>query len=166
MRKTIVLAIMFVIFSFNFCNAAQGDNRFEQIGSNNKITFAFDTKTIKYDRNFDGTINTSTIDFWLKTTYTREGVNDLIETRTKADLKTEGFYNIDYSILHYKLDLIKNKLQVLSLVHYNKDGAVLENYMFSNSEWTDIIPNSNGEVLSETISEYTSQYSNLLKLRR
>jgi len=56
-----------------------------------------------------------------------------------------------YSLTRYELNCHSNQLRATSTVHYEKDGTLLDSFTPKNPAWDDLVPDSIGEHIWQTV---------------
>ncbi len=67
-----------------------------------------------------------------------------------AEAKSQG-----YSLDRYELKCAARKLRLASSTDYDKDGRVLHSTSFDSASWDDVIPDSVGEAILQTVCRRT-----------
>lgn len=145
--------LLFVLVSTAQCFAS---DRYMWIVSDDLTTFSFDTQTIKFSKKYDGSIDYSTIEVWIKNDYSDEGKN-----------RVKDRYNDVKDIDKFSYKLSKNRYniqthQILFLAEflYDERGIVLYNYKDKYPQWEDVIPGSYGEVIELAVGLYSNNKTN------
>lgn len=119
---------------------------------------------VKYKDDIEGNIylykkvkigNNSTnqmVQVWGKQVYSDKGKEKELQSRTKDELSIKGYDNLSSKKCLYEIDCRKNRIRMLSIIHYGKGEKVL--YSGGNAEekkWFDIKPDSTSGTLSKEV---------------
>lgn len=158
------LLLFLCVFMLSTITVFASPDRYQWIDSNDKVGYFFDTQTIKYSfSTYTGKPDTSKIDVWIKTVYTNDGVQGVIEERTRHQLPTDGFENLSYTLSHYKISR-DNKISILEILDYDIYGNTLDTLSIPahQQEWKDVVPDSVGELWHQHVWKYSYIKANSL----
>ncbi|WP_371371446.1 hypothetical protein [Sporomusa aerivorans] len=149
--RILILAVILLLSLQINCIAS---DRYQWILSTDENNFWLDTETIKFSRDsLNNNVNKDIADFWIKITYTDDGLYTKIESRKNSNLSTVGYENLGFTINHSLLNAKSKKLALLAYIDYDNKGKVLSSKSWS-PEWFDITPGSAGEEIDRSVSNF------------
>jgi hypothetical protein len=103
----------------------------------------------KGDINKDG--DKFLVKVWDKRVFSDKSREKEIQNRTNGGRSTEGWDKISNIQVLNEIDCNRQMYQVLSLVHYDKDGNVMYSSSYDEPEWKYITPDSTKNTLRKEV---------------
>lgn len=93
-----------------------------------------------------------TVQVLAKEVYSDAGRTIELQARIKDGLSIDGYDRLSYKTCLYEIDCKKQKISVLSISHYDKDGNVIySGGDTAQQKWFDINPDSTGDTLQKEV---------------
>lgn len=87
----------------------------------------------------------------VKYVYSEGGKKEVIRSRERSELRTEGYENLGYSMVQYELDCGKGQQSIFSISEMDLNGKELDHYNPSGRIWTPVKPGGIGEALIKEV---------------
>jgi len=151
-KKVFVILFFITVFMAFSVPQAQAMDRYYGLSSTAGFGCSLDTQTfywlITTDKGYS-------FDVWLKFDYTEKGAQEVINSKKKAQLPTDGWQNLKYALNHivFSFDGKRSIFKVLSTTYYTQD-SILSNSTFNDNDWKDVIPGSMSETWLSQILWY------------
>lgn len=152
--KKIILTIL--LFIFVFTAQCFANDRYVWIASDDFMTFTFDSQTIKFSKKYDGSIDYSIIEVWLKNDYSEDGKNRVKDKNREI----KDIDEFSHMLSKYKYNIQTHQAMFLSEFLYAENGKVLSSLKVTYPQWEDVIPGSYGETIEFIIGLYSNNKTN------
>jgi len=77
--------------------------------------------------------------------------NAEIANRKKGGLSIKGFQSYAYSMILIKSNCRNNQMATIEAIYYSTNGDIIDSHKTPYDEWDNVVPNSLGEALNNTI---------------
>lgn len=144
MLKKIICTLLLVFLGFGVSVNASAADRYQWIASTDEVTISYDTQTIRYNSNYD-----KTVDVWVLWKYTEVGARELVEGCRKDGLWKESKWDNFAYVTDHKL-YTRDASKTLLSIYYDNTGKVLHSHSDKYPEWYTIAPNTLGEAIKDT----------------
>lgn len=126
------------------------------IASSDTHGYFFDTESIRYGitlsyKTMRDELDTRRIAYWLKVVYTDESSAEFAQI-----VGNDLYRSITYSIASQNISIPNNSITTHSITFYDKDGKIIDAY--KKDFFEEIIPDSYGYTISETIRNYAKEH--------
>ncbi|MBU2703650.1 hypothetical protein Ga0466249_004798 [Sporomusaceae bacterium BoRhaA] len=149
MKKIIFLVLLLLIIILPVSSAYE---RYQWMWSTDKVGYFFDKNTIKFD-NSSGHVNTDVIDVWIKTVFSPEAAQEIID-RVDSEYIKNKLANFDHKLTHYQIKVSSSKIKELDDCWYSSDGNLIHEFDDTYQPWKPIIPGSNSEGWQHRLMDY------------
>lgn len=133
----------------------------EEYPADKYIFISYDEDSNKYIEKQTIRVSTSeertTVDFWLVLTYKIGKLLEVSDFLQKSGIDSAQANTVSYEKEHFKITQ-DYFIALIGVSYYNEDGELI--YSFSdglNYKWTDIIPDSYGDIIYNAIFDYLKQ---------
>ena len=152
MKRIVAITVLFLMI-FSFTLAA---GRYLWIVSSDEITFSFDAYSIKFIKKYNGDIDYSIIDAWLKYDYNEAG-----KAKIKEQYKDiRGIESISHSLNKYMYNSKTHCYRYFSTIFYSDTGNVLYTFKNPYDEWEEIVPGSYAEIIEMVLFLHSQDKNN------
>lgn len=164
LKRMWVFLVLAMILATSVCMASQNNDRYYLLISDETGEYYFDQQKFR--------VNTGNSDFdydvWVKIQHSDIGVQRVINNLARANLPTDGYENLDYTLCHYQIKTATQQLRTLEIIKYSKEGYVLYSYKapWYEQVWEDTIPGTVGEMYVEQIHNYYTDLRSRAGTRR
>lgn len=104
-----------------------------------------------YDRAHVVTTGERMLRVTVKYVYSEAGKNEVMKSRKRSDLPTEGYEKLSHSIVQYELDCSKRRQAIFSVSEIDLDGGELDRYNPPGREWVPVKTGGIGEALLKKV---------------
>lgn len=104
-----------------------------------------------YDRAHVVTTGGGMVRVTVKYVYSETGKKEVMKSRKRSELPTEGYERLSHSIVQYELDCRKSRQAIFSVTEIDLDGRELDRYNPPGREWTPVKQGGIGEALLKKV---------------
>lgn len=104
-----------------------------------------------YDRTHVVPIGGRMLRVTVKYVYSEAGRKEVVRSRKRSELPTEGYERLGHSIVQYELDCGRSRQAIFSASEIDLDGKELDRYNPPGRDWTPVKPGGIGEALLKKV---------------
>lgn len=117
------------------------------------------SKWMEYSRDNDGNVRSykkvntekDIVQVWVKLVYSDVGRKKKFQDIRELGVSIEESNKLSYSHFLSEIDCKKQRISILSIIHYDTDGNSLYSHSDDKPEWEYIDPDSNGEIFLKKV---------------